>query len=107
MKKLLVLFLNIYLVIFSLFGQENVLYYDIQQAKEANIRFENVVLKRVNVETDEVLSAFANPDEVFFFENTSINSRNIETKAINLSIPYKIFDSVQKNVIFQFNINSK
>ena len=44
MKKLLVLFFNIYLVIFSLFGQESVLYHEIQQAKGANTRFENVVL---------------------------------------------------------------
>ena len=89
MKKLLVLLLNIYLVISSAFGQESVLYHEIQQAKGKNIRFENVAFKSVNVKTSEDLRAFTNPDEVSFFENTSINSRNIETKAINLSIPYK------------------
>ena len=88
MKKILVLFLNIYLVIFSVFGQEHALYDEIRQAKEANTRFENVVFTRTSIDT-EVLNDFINPDEVSFFEISSFHSKNNETKALNLSIPFK------------------
>ena len=89
MKKIIVLFLIIYLVIFSVFGQENALYHEIQQAKEANTRFENVVFTRTSIDT-EALKDFIHPDEVACFENLSFHSKNNETKAINLSIPFKM-----------------
>ena len=88
MEKLLVLFSIFILSFFSVFGQENALYFEIQQAKRANTYFENVSLTRVSADV-EALQGFINPDEVFFFENSSFNSRNNETKAINLSIPFK------------------
>ena len=85
-EKILVLFFN--LVVLSVFGQENVLYREILQAKEVNTYFENVVLTRASADV-ETLQNFINPDEVSFFENSSFNSRNNETKAVNLSIPFK------------------
>jgi len=86
MKKTLVLFFNF--VVLSAFGQETALYREIQQVKETNTYFENIVLARASADT-EALSGFINPDEVSFFENASFNSKNNETKAINLSIPFK------------------
>ena len=87
MKKIVVSVLN-YLVIFSVFGQENALHKEIRHAKEANTRFENVVFTRTSADT-EVLKDFFNPDEVSFFENSSFHSKYNDTKAINLSIPFK------------------
>jgi len=71
------------------------LYRKIQQAKEENTYFENVVLTRASADV-ETLQNFINSDEVSFFENTSFNSRNDETKAINLSIPFKT-----KNIVLE------
>ena len=88
MKKSVVLFLNISFVVLSVFGQGNALYREIQQAKETNTYFENVVFTRASEDID-VLNGFTNPDEVSFFENSSFNSRNNETKAITLFIPIK------------------
>ena len=88
MKKIVILLLNIYLVVLSVFGQENALYREVRQAKEANTYFENVVLTKTSANV-EILQDFINPNEVSFFENTSFNSRNNETKAINLFIPFK------------------
>jgi len=55
MKKIFFLFFNIYLVIFTVFGQENVLYHEIRQAKEANIRFEHVVFTKTVGDADLAL----------------------------------------------------
>ena len=63
MKKLLVFFLIIIFPLFSVFGQENALYFEIQQAKKANTYFENVPLTRVSADL-ETLKNFINPDEV-------------------------------------------
>ena len=71
------------------------MYRKIQQAKEENTYFENVVLTRASADV-ETLQNFINSDEVSFFENTSFNSRNDETKAINLSIPFKT-----KNIVLE------
>jgi len=87
MKKILVLFPIFYLVIFTTFGQEkSVLYSEIQQAKQSNVTFENVVLTAVSSDV-EALKNFTNPSEVFFFGNISLDMRNNNTKAMNLTIP--------------------
>ena len=88
MRKLLVLFFNIYLVVLSVSGQENALYREIQQVKETNAYFENVILTRTSADK-EVLRDFINPEEVSFFENISFHSKNNKTKALKLSIPFK------------------
>ena len=93
MKKIFVLYSILILSFFSAFGQENALYVEVEQAKEASTYFENVVLKKVSADV-EALKNFINPDEVSFFENNSFNSRNNETKAISLSIPFKNKDLV-------------
>jgi hypothetical protein len=86
MKKIFLLFFNIYPVIFPVFGQERTLYVEIQQAKNANTRFESIVLTGASSDAEE-LKAFISPDEVFFFENNAFDSRNSEAKAISLFIP--------------------
>lgn len=80
-------FLSIFLLIaVSAYSQESVLYHEIQQVKSSGARFENVVLKETN-KCEAVLAGFFNPNEVFFFENVSIDFKNKETKSINLLIP--------------------
>ena len=95
MKNILVFFLVSYLVVFSIFGQENALYYDILQAKSSNIYFENVVLKETKADV-KALENFINPDEVSFFENISLNLKNSQTKALNLVLPIR-----NKNMVLE------
>ncbi|MCL2435600.1 MAG: M12 family metallo-peptidase [Lentimicrobiaceae bacterium] len=95
MRKLPVLLSVFCLVGFSLFGQRNVLYFEIQQAKESNLYFENVVLPAVDTDT-EVLKNFINPDEVSFLGNISLDLRNNPVKAMNLLLPLQ-----HKNMILE------
>ena len=88
MKKVVVLFSIFYFAAFSVFGQENALYFEVQQAKKANVHFENAVLKEVRAEV-KVLKRFVNPDKIFFFENFSLDVKQNKSKAINLVIPLK------------------
>jgi hypothetical protein len=88
MKKLLILFSIFCLVIFSALGQENVLYFEIQQAKNASVFFESVVLSEVSADA-KALEKFINANEVFFFGNMTFNAKNNETKALSLAIPVK------------------
>jgi len=85
MKKT-IQFLILFFAVFSVFGQKSALHYEIIQAKESNIHFENVVLLETSVNR-EVLDIFINPEEVFFYDNISIDVINNEVKAMNLEIP--------------------
>ena len=88
MKKVsLITLLSVFcFVCFPLFGHENRLYSEIQQAKEKNVYFENVALPRVNPNA-EVLKNFINPAEVFFFGNISLDLKNNPVKAMDLLLP--------------------
>ena len=88
MKKVsLIALLSVFcLVCFPLFGHENRLYSEIQQAKEKNVYFENAALPRVTPNA-EVLKYFINPDEVSFFGNFSFDFKNNPVKAMSLSLP--------------------
>ena len=88
MKKLsLIAFLLAFcFVSFSLFGHENKLYSEIQQAKAKNLFFENATLQRVNPNA-EILKNFINPAEVYFFENFSLDLKNNPVKAMDLLLP--------------------
>jgi len=86
MKNILVLFSVFHLVIFSILGQENVLYFEVQQAKSANVHFENIIFQEISANT-EVFQNFDNPNEVSFFENVSFDAKNSHIKAMNLTIP--------------------
>jgi len=88
MKNLIVLFAVCCIGVFSAFGEENALYYEVQQAKKSNIYFENAVLERTTASTS-ALKAFMNPNEVFFFKNISIDVKQSKNKAMNLVIPLK------------------
>ena len=94
MRNILVLFSIFHLAVFSISGQENALYREIQQAKKSNVYFENVVLCKVSAEV-KALERFINPDEVFFFGNISFDV-NSKTKAMNLVMPLKT-----KNMILE------
>ena len=72
MKKLFVLFSTFYLAVFSVFGQESALYFEIQQAKKENVYFENAVFEEVQAEVT-ISEKFVNPDEIFFFGNISLD----------------------------------
>ena len=88
MKKLsplLTLFLFAFLTVF---GQKNALYYEILQAKELNVVFMDAVLHEASPEI-YVLNSFINFEEVFFFNNISIDLINNEIKALNLTLPLK------------------
>jgi len=86
MKNTITLFLIFFLSTFIVSGQENRLRFEIQQAKESNIYFENAVLSEVSADT-KVLEKFINVDDVFFFGNISLDVKNNNTKAMNLTIP--------------------
>ena len=88
MKNLFVLFSTFYFAVFSLFGQENVLYFEVQQAKKGNGNFENAFLEEVNAELI-ASKKFINPDEVYFFGNISLDVKQNQSKAINLVMPLK------------------
>ena len=72
MKKLIILFSTFFFTFFSVFGQENTLYYEVQQAKNRNTYFENTNLQTVSPDF-EALKNFINPNEVFFFGNISLD----------------------------------
>ena len=88
MRKILVLFSIFYFTTFSVFGQENVLYFKVQQAKKANVYFENAVLEEVSAEVN-VLKKFVKPDEIFFLGNVSLDVKQKKSKAINLVMSLK------------------
>jgi hypothetical protein len=88
MKTLLTTIFIFSFAVSTIFSQENVLHSEILQAKKLNIHFENIALKEVKSGA-EILEKFTNPDEVFFFENSFIEDRSKEVKAMNLSIPAK------------------
>ena len=85
MKKLIILFSTFYLVVFSVLGQENSLYYEVQQAKNRNTYFENTSLPAANFDI-ETLKNFIDPNEVFFFGNISLDLRNSNVQAMNLQL---------------------
>lgn len=85
MRNLLILSIFNFILL-SAFGQENRLHFEIQQAKNMNINFEDAIL-HVATSDAAVLGRFVNTDEVFFFENTPLNLKNNDVEAINLSMP--------------------
>ncbi|MDR2970656.1 MAG: M12 family metallo-peptidase [Bacteroidales bacterium] len=93
MKKVLILLSVFYLVGFSLFGQGNMLYSEVQQAKESNVYFENAVLPKVSPNA-EALKNFTNPDEVSFLGNISLDLKNNDIKAMNLLMSLKNKDMI-------------
>ena len=86
MKNRIVLFSVFYLALFSIWGQENMLRFEVQQARNANLHFDSVVFNRVSADT-RVLKHFIDTSEVFFFGNISLNVRSNSVKAMNLTIP--------------------
>jgi len=86
MRKLFVVLALFCLGVFSTFGEENTLYYEVQQAKKTNIYFENVVLEKTTASAS-ALKNFENPNGVFFFKNISINVKQNKNQAINLILP--------------------
>ena len=86
MKKILILLSIFYLITFSVLGQENRLYCEVQEAKKTNIFFENIVLTEVSADA-EVMENFIYPNEVSFFDNISIVKKNDNIKAMNLMLP--------------------
>lgn len=87
MKNRFVLFSVFYLVVVSsVFGQENMLRYEVQQAKNANVHFDSVAFSSVGAET-RVLDNFVNANEVFFLGNISLDVKSNQVKAMNLTIP--------------------
>jgi len=83
MKNINVLLVTIFcLAAFSVYGRENALYFEVQQAKRSNVHFENSVLNETRVDA-AALKNFVKPDEVFFFSNI------VKSKAINLVVPLK------------------
>jgi len=85
-----------FLVISSVFGQEeNRIHYDIRQAKNSNVHFENAIISEVKVD-EYLLHPFLNSDEVFFFGNLSIDLKDNAPKAISLTLPLK-----NKNMVLE------
>ena len=93
MKKSLILLSLFCLVGFSLFGQGNMLYSEIQQAKERNIYFENAALPKASPDA-ETLKNFINPEAVSFLGNLSLDLKNDKVKAMNLLLPLNNEDMI-------------
>lgn len=90
MKKGLIIFIAFFLVISKLFGQESVLYSEIQHAKELKVEFRDVAIFKAVDSEETVLEKFIKPENVFFFENVLLNTDSIvDAKAINLILPIK------------------
>ena len=85
-KELLILLSAFCVSYFSLFGQGNRLYFELQQVKERNVYFEDAVLPLVSPNA-EVLEHFINSGEVFFLGNISLDLRNNHVKAMSLLLP--------------------
>jgi len=83
MKKSVMLLSVLSLIGFLSFGQENLLFSDVQHAKNSNVYFESVVLPETEPET-AILEHFTNPDDVFFFGNISFDFNSSNVKAMNL-----------------------
>jgi hypothetical protein len=71
MKNISILFCVFFFIIIQVSGQNNRLYTEIQQAKQANVNFKNVSFFQVANADTVVLKEFINPAEVFFFEALS------------------------------------
>jgi hypothetical protein len=94
MKNKLSVFLIFSFLVLKTSGQENILYLEIQQAKET-IHFENAILNITDVD-EKVLEKFINPNEVFFFGNISLDLKSKKTAAICLTIP-----AGKKNIVLE------
>ena len=73
------------LAICALFGQESVLFSEVQHAKEHHVNFETAVLPAASPDA-AILKDFINPDEVFFFGDLSLNLNNSRVRAMNLQL---------------------
>ncbi|MDR1582161.1 MAG: hypothetical protein LBS55_02705 [Prevotellaceae bacterium] len=88
-RKVKFSFLAFILAVSVVFGQENVLYSNIQQAKTANMEFQvlpPVLVKESAPENKNLLSKFNNANEVLFFTYDASKSESAG-KTISLDIP--------------------
>jgi hypothetical protein len=86
-KRFFILALIHLFVINAIFGQENVLYHEIQQMKNNKMEFKTVsVFKETSVIPD-VLSLFVNSKDVHFFEYIPVDLKKDDSQAILLTIP--------------------
>ncbi|MDR2041609.1 MAG: M12 family metallo-peptidase [Tannerella sp.] len=88
-RKMKFSFVVLILAVSAVFGQENVLYSNIQQAKVSNVEFQTLssVLVRESAPDDRrLLSKFNNSEEVLFFTYDASKPENAGS-AISLDIP--------------------
>jgi len=95
MKNFIVLFFVFNLAAFSVFGQERELYFEVQQARNANVYFDTTTLNRVSADTT-LFNNFIDTNEVFFFGNILLDVKNNNVKAMNLVMPLN-----NKNMILE------
>ena len=94
MKKVLLVLLSVFCLSgFSLFGQGSMLYFEIQQAKERDVYFENVILPSASPDA-ETLEHFINPGEVSFLGNISFDLKNNHVRAMNLLLSLQHEDMI-------------
>jgi hypothetical protein len=87
MKKIFTI-LALWFVVCNGFAQTNALYYEIQQAKQANIKFKDISVFNEAKADIRISNEFINPNEVACFELKSTEIEKIE-QTINLVIPYQ------------------
>jgi hypothetical protein len=85
--KNIVMLLSVFTIsILTMFGQENRLHDEIRQLKESNFYFDTATFESASADL-QVLRNFRNPNEVFFFNTISLDVRNKEMNALNLTLP--------------------
>ena len=88
MKKLLII-CSVFFVFFKVYGEENLLYQHIQQAKLSNIDFEHIsVFKKIGTEK-RISDKFTNVDDVICLEaSTFHNNTSKENQKKSVRKPF-------------------
>jgi hypothetical protein len=88
MRTLLIMPFVLILNIYNMFGQENVLYSNIQQAKNSNMEFKPLSTAFSTASPEKNSAAqFVNPDEVSFLHYAASSDLRNNCKAVSLTIP--------------------
>jgi hypothetical protein len=88
MKKIITT-MCLHFLVLVVFGQESRLFSDIQQAKKAQIDFEDVSIFRERVRDEKLSKEFIEPEKVSFLDLDFSELKKVnKSQAINLVIPF-------------------
>ncbi|MDR2125264.1 MAG: M12 family metallo-peptidase [Prevotellaceae bacterium] len=77
----------LFLTVYTVFGQKNVIFSEIQKAKNHNVQFDTISIVTDKASLDKnIIRQFKNPNDVYFLNYIPIEMKE-KTKAINIIIP--------------------